>query len=150
MKRRTIRFIEPITRVKWQKLHFGTLGQVRWLVDDQPSAANACLDGHEMRVSLQEPPQQAFAADAARCDGEAGAAEAQRWTPPVESPLPARLRVPILILVELRFYVDPAAGQPHIWNHDVEESEVKEVLANPAEDRPAPVWGCIGGLRVHG
>lgn len=25
---------------------------------------------------------------------------------------------------EVRFYLDPAAGQPHIWNHDVDEAEV--------------------------
>jgi len=38
-------------------------------------------------------------------------------------------------LVELRFYLDPGTGQPHIWNHDVVEAEAEEVLTNPAEDR---------------
>jgi hypothetical protein len=38
--------------------------------------------------------------------------------------------------VRLRFYFDPETGQPHIYDHDVEEAEVAEVLANPAEDRP--------------
>ncbi len=40
------------------------------------------------------------------------------------------------MLIDLRFYLDPATGQPHIWNHDVEQEEVEEVLANPEEDRP--------------
>ena len=38
--------------------------------------------------------------------------------------------------MDLRFYLDPATGQPHLWNHDVTEEEVEEVLANPGEDRP--------------
>ena len=38
--------------------------------------------------------------------------------------------------VNLRFYLDPATGQPHIWNHDVTEEEVEEVLENAGEDRP--------------
>jgi len=38
--------------------------------------------------------------------------------------------------VNIRFYVDPTTGLPHIFNHDVEEVEVEEVLANPGEDRP--------------
>jgi hypothetical protein len=36
----------------------------------------------------------------------------------------------------LRFYIDPETGEPHIYNHDVDEAEVAEVLAKPAEDRP--------------
>ena len=38
--------------------------------------------------------------------------------------------------VNLRFHLDPVTGQPHIWNHDVNEEEVEEVLENPGEDRP--------------
>jgi hypothetical protein len=38
--------------------------------------------------------------------------------------------------VDLRFYDDPATGQPHIWNHNVGEDEVEAVLENPREDRP--------------
>lgn len=38
--------------------------------------------------------------------------------------------------VDLRFYLDPTTGQPHIWNHHVDEVEVEEVLRNPGEDRP--------------
>jgi hypothetical protein len=32
--------------------------------------------------------------------------------------------------------MDPATGLPHIYGHDVEETEVEEVLSNPGEDRP--------------
>ena len=39
--------------------------------------------------------------------------------------------------VEIRFYLDPTTGEPHIYNHDVSEDEVEEVLAWPAEDLPA-------------
>lgn len=38
--------------------------------------------------------------------------------------------------VEIRFYLDPTTGLPHIYNHDVDESEVEQVLANSDEDRP--------------
>ena len=42
----------------------------------------------------------------------------------------------ILVPVDLRFYVDSATGQPHIWNHGVDEEEVEKVLRSPGEDRP--------------
>jgi hypothetical protein len=38
--------------------------------------------------------------------------------------------------VQLRFYIDPETDVPHIYNHNVRESEVEEVLSNPGEDRP--------------
>ena len=38
--------------------------------------------------------------------------------------------------MRLRFYIDPATGQPHVRNHGVSEEEVEEVLASPGEDRP--------------
>ncbi len=34
-----------------------------------------------------------------------------------------------------RFYIDPTTGSPHIYNHEVDEAEVIDVLENPAEDR---------------
>ena len=34
-----------------------------------------------------------------------------------------------------RFYIDPATGAPHIYNHQVDEAEVIDVLENPGEDR---------------
>jgi len=30
--------------------------------------------------------------------------------------------------VKVRYYIDPETGQPHIYKHDVAESEVEEVL----------------------
>ena len=48
--------------------------------------------------------------------------------------------------MDLRFYLDPATGHPHIWNHDVDEEEVEEVLTNPEEDRP----GRDGSRVAHG
>jgi hypothetical protein len=35
-----------------------------------------------------------------------------------------------------RFYTDPATKLPHIYNHKIEEREVREVLETPSEDRP--------------
>ena len=37
--------------------------------------------------------------------------------------------------VDLRFFLDPATGEPHIHDHGVSEHEVEEVLANPGEER---------------
>ena len=39
-------------------------------------------------------------------------------------------------VVELRFFVDPSTGQPHIHGHAVTEAEVEDVLNRPIEDRP--------------
>lgn len=38
--------------------------------------------------------------------------------------------------MDVRFYVDPSTGMPHIWNHVIEEDEVMDVLEKPGEDRP--------------
>lgn len=38
--------------------------------------------------------------------------------------------------MNLRFYIDPATDEPHIYEHGVEEEEVEDVLARPGEDRP--------------
>ena len=38
--------------------------------------------------------------------------------------------------MKLRFYIDPATDEPHIYNHDVDQDEVEDVLARPGEDRP--------------
>lgn len=38
--------------------------------------------------------------------------------------------------MNIRYYIDPETGLPHIYGHDVDETEVEEVLANPGEDRP--------------
>jgi len=38
--------------------------------------------------------------------------------------------------MNIRFYVDPETGKPHIYWHGVTEEEVTDVLQNPGEDRP--------------
>jgi hypothetical protein len=45
--------------------------------------------------------------------------------------------------VRLRYYLDPATDEPHIYGHNVSEEEVAEVLAKPLEDRAGR-----GGSRV--
>lgn len=37
--------------------------------------------------------------------------------------------------MELRFYVDPESGEPHISKHNVSEREAEDVLRRPIEDR---------------
>jgi hypothetical protein len=37
--------------------------------------------------------------------------------------------------MDIRFYHDPATGEPHIYNHGVTEDEVEDVLRYPGEDR---------------
>jgi len=36
--------------------------------------------------------------------------------------------------MEIRFYIDPLTDQPHIYEHDVTEQEVIEVLRAPGDD----------------
>jgi hypothetical protein len=38
--------------------------------------------------------------------------------------------------VNVRYYIDPETGRPHIYQHGVSETEVEEVLNRPLEDRP--------------
>ena len=38
--------------------------------------------------------------------------------------------------MDVRYYIDPTTDEPHIYNHDVTELEVEDVLARPLEDRP--------------
>jgi hypothetical protein len=38
--------------------------------------------------------------------------------------------------MNIRYYLDPTTGQPHILEHDVDEREVQDVLETPGEDRP--------------
>ena len=37
--------------------------------------------------------------------------------------------------MRVRFYFDPETNEPHIYGHNVSESEVEEVLEYPGEDR---------------
>lgn len=48
--------------------------------------------------------------------------------------------------MKIRFYIDPETELPHIYNHDVSESEVEDILSNPGEDRPGKqgAWVAIG------
>ena len=38
--------------------------------------------------------------------------------------------------MDIRYYIDPVTGEPHIYSHEVDESEVEHVLTYPVEDRP--------------
>ena len=38
--------------------------------------------------------------------------------------------------MQVRFYMDPESGQPHIFDHGVTEDEVVEVLARSGKDTP--------------
>ena len=38
--------------------------------------------------------------------------------------------------MNLRFYIDPETGMPHIREHGVREDEAEDVLLNAGEDRP--------------
>ncbi|MGB8217752.1 MAG: DUF4258 domain-containing protein [Candidatus Methanoperedens sp.] len=37
--------------------------------------------------------------------------------------------------MNIRYYIDPETGLPHIYRHEVSEDEVKDVLLKPGEDR---------------
>ena len=37
--------------------------------------------------------------------------------------------------MRVRYYIDPETGEPHLYKHDVAESEVEEILKSPGEDR---------------
>lgn len=53
--------------------------------------------------------------------------------------------------MKVRYYIDPATGLPHIYNHNVAESEVEEVLANPGEDRAGSDGARVAvGRTLHG
>lgn len=39
--------------------------------------------------------------------------------------------------MRIRCHIDPQTELPHIYNHDVSELEVEEVLERSAEDRPS-------------
>jgi hypothetical protein len=38
--------------------------------------------------------------------------------------------------MNVRFYLDPGTGEPHIYNHGIDEREVEQVLTSAGEDRP--------------
>ncbi|MGH7595407.1 MAG: DUF4258 domain-containing protein [bacterium] len=39
--------------------------------------------------------------------------------------------------MRIRFYIDPETGEPHIYEHGVDEDEVKDVLEDPIYDDKA-------------
>lgn len=39
--------------------------------------------------------------------------------------------------MELRSYLDPVTGQPHLYEHGATEQEAAQVLRGPGEDLPA-------------
>jgi hypothetical protein len=38
--------------------------------------------------------------------------------------------------MEIRYYVDAKTDLPHIYEHNVREDEVEDILLRPGEDRP--------------
>lgn len=38
--------------------------------------------------------------------------------------------------MDVRYYLDPDAGDPHIYSHGVSEEEVEYILRHPGEDLP--------------
>ena len=38
--------------------------------------------------------------------------------------------------MDIRIFIDPESGVPHIYKHGISEGEVSDVLARPGEDRP--------------
>jgi hypothetical protein len=38
--------------------------------------------------------------------------------------------------MEIRYYLEPDTGEPHIYEHNVSELEVEQVLRGPGEDLP--------------
>jgi hypothetical protein len=39
--------------------------------------------------------------------------------------------------MDIRYYIDPDSGEPHIYDHNVSEAEVEQVMRGPGEDLPA-------------
>ncbi len=40
-----------------------------------------------------------------------------------------------MIVLKIRYYIDPKTEEPHIYNHGVKENEIEDVLSKPGEDR---------------
>jgi hypothetical protein len=38
--------------------------------------------------------------------------------------------------MDIRYFIDPETGSPHIYQHGVTEDDVEDVLRRPMEDRP--------------
>jgi hypothetical protein len=38
--------------------------------------------------------------------------------------------------VNIRYFIDPETGEPHVFGHGVSADDVEDVLSRPIEDRP--------------
>jgi hypothetical protein len=38
--------------------------------------------------------------------------------------------------MDIRYFIDPETGTPHVYRHGVTEEDVQDVLRRPLEDRP--------------
>lgn len=36
--------------------------------------------------------------------------------------------------MQIRYHIDPTTGQPHIYEHEVSEQEVEDILSRPLQD----------------
>jgi len=52
--------------------------------------------------------------------------------------------------MEVRFYIDPETGSPHLYRHRVTEVEVEDVLNQPLEDRVGAEGARIAIGRTRG
>jgi hypothetical protein len=52
--------------------------------------------------------------------------------------------------MNIRYYIDPETEQPHIYNHNVTEKEVENILRNPGEDRQGSECSRVAIGQTHG
>src|SRR5207247_6721887 len=43
-------------------------------------------------------------------------------------------RVDLSLIMRIRFYIDPVTDQPHIYEHDVTEDEIRQALLGGGDD----------------
>lgn len=42
-------------------------------------------------------------------------------------------KIRLRVTMNIRFYIDPETDLPHIYNHGVDEEEVRDILRNPGD-----------------
>ena len=52
--------------------------------------------------------------------------------------------------MKIRYYIDPQTEHPHIYDHDVAEDEVEEIILRPEEDRPGKEGSRVAIGRTSG
>jgi len=52
--------------------------------------------------------------------------------------------------MDVRFYIDPETGSPHLYRHRVTKAEVEDVLVQPLEDRVGAAGARIAIGRTRG